>query len=46
MHNIHNGRNDQIKVGSFLRNLSEQEVENQNSRRKYCKMCEEQFACE
>ena len=42
----HNGRKDQIKFGDSFINLTEEEIQNQESKVAMCEICEEQFSCD
>ena len=41
----HNNRCDQIKIGSYLRMISNEEVLSQASKKVECPVCKEQFSC-
>ena len=43
--NKHNGSHDQIKFGASFLNLTENEIQNQESKVAKCGLCEEQFSC-
>ena len=42
---MHNGRNDQIRVGKFTRNLSEEEIQSQSLKTAKCSICDEELSC-
>ena len=46
MERKHNNRQDQVKIGSLIRNLSDEEVCSQASKTVECQMCKAQFSCE